>query len=733
MNCYNCGFENKDDPTYCNKCGVVLQMPASLYLLQPDTILDKRYKITKLIKSGGMGSVYKAIDNRLNNICAVKELFPNYGTKQDQLQYIKSFKREAEILAKLDHPHLPKVYDNFISNEGRYYLIMNFVDGEDLDTKLHREEASCLSEENVIEYAKQILSILDYLHTQEPPIIYRDIKPSNIMLHKDGRIMLIDFGIARSIQKSSQTTKTAIGTLGYSPVEQYKGKVEPRSDIYSLGATMHHLITGLEPIPFKFEPVRKINQKISTELEHIIMKALKDNLDERFSSAIEMKEAILQINIKSQTTKILPQISNLNSPGAVVQSASSSQVNQILSTTKDISMVTPKRKSFIEGVMSFFGVRANLLEQEKVRIENNKLEIQTATDKEVEELVEELVIKGEHIKKELEKEKKNLEILLQATQELGNSLKSEETYEITCRMIKKFVSCQTCIIFLIKDVEGEQQLVAEEVIGPYREYVFTVKTFPISSTETIVGWVASKGKPCIISDIELEKTPPPMIRYERSEIAMPLLMKDKCIGVIYVGQQHPNAFTYDDLNLLCTLANQVSISISNAQLYEKTYIMAITDNLTGLYNQRYFQVMLEEVIFNAQRYKTGMALIKIDIDHLYMYNNTYGRPEGDTVIKAISNLLRSYARDTDIICRYSGDEFIVILVEVDKNTAVNTAERIRQAIQSKVNQRDVKITASIGVVSYPEDATDKTELMNKVYTSVDEAKHSGRNRVCYPK
>ena len=289
------------------------------------------------------------------------------------------------------------------------------------------------------------------------------------------------------------------------------------------------------------------------------------------------------------------------------------------------------------------------------------------------------------------------------------------------------------IVFLIIECEGERQLVAVAVLGPYTEYVLTVKNFSISSSETIVGWVVTEKKPYLIADIEVEKTPPPMIKYERSEMAVPLINNDECIGVIYVGQQNPNVFNYDELNLLCTLANQFSIAITNAQLYEKTYNMAITDSLTGLYNQRYFQVKLEEEMLKTQRYKTNMALIKVATDHLYVYNNTYGRSEGDHLLKEISKLLKQYARDTDIACRYEGDEFTLILVEADKNTAINTAERIRQAIQLKLNQREVKITASIGVASYPEDAADKTELIGMVDASVYDAKHSGKNRVCYPK
>lgn len=266
------------------------------------TILEGHYKIISLIKAGGMGAVYKALDERLDSIIALKELIPPFGDQKQQKQSTDWFEREAKILAKLDHANLPKVSDYFVSG-GRYYLVMTFVDGEDLETILNREGEPGLPEEKVIEWTKQVLLVLDYLHNQKPPIVYRDIKPANIMLHKDNRVMLIDFGIARTIQHGSQTTKTVIGTPGYSPVEQYKGKVEPRSDIYSLGATMHHLIAGLEPVPFKFEPLRKINPKISPELESIVIKTLKDDLRERFSSAEEMMESLNFDNIDNWNKK----------------------------------------------------------------------------------------------------------------------------------------------------------------------------------------------------------------------------------------------------------------------------------------------------------------------------------------------------------------------------------------------------------------------------------------------
>ena len=354
--------------------------------------------------------------------------------------------------------------------------------------------------------------------------------------------------------------------------------------------------------------------------------------------------------------------------------------------------------------------------------------VRTETNKEVEAVV----VKTEQVRKEIEKKNRELEILLETGEDLGTSLELDKIFEIIKEKIQKIISCQTCIIFLVEEVEGEVQLVAKTVAGPYTEYVLTVKNFPISPNETIVGWVASERKYSFIADTEAQSTPPPMIRYERSEMAVPLVSKEECVGVIYVGQQKANSFTQDDLNLLITLANQAAFSITNAQLYQKTHNMAITDGLTGLFTHRIFQEKLQEEVQKAQRYKTCMSMIMVDTDHFKAYNDTYGHPDGDVLLKEICKLLKSYVRGTDIVCRYGGDEFTLILVEADKKTAINTAERIRQAIQLRLNQREVKITASIGVASYPEDATNKEELMGKADEALYKAKRGGRNRVCYP-
>jgi len=301
--CNKCGTENNDNFRFCGVCGNELKQDIVIKGPLPEgTVLQNRYTIIKRIKKGGMGAVYKASDNKLESICAIKELLPSSGTREERENATKWFKRESRILAQLDHPNLPRVIDYFICHN-RYYLVMSFIEGEDLDTILQREGSPGLPVNQVIKWSIEILSVLDYLHSSNPPIIYRDIKPGNIMIHKDKRIMLIDFGIARAIHQDSNTQQTIIGTLIYTPLEQLQGKAEARSDIYALGVTMHHLISGVEPMPLSCEPLIDIVPSVSPELNNIVMKAVQENPADRHSGAKEMLEALSLLQHKGQTQK----------------------------------------------------------------------------------------------------------------------------------------------------------------------------------------------------------------------------------------------------------------------------------------------------------------------------------------------------------------------------------------------------------------------------------------------
>ena len=269
-------------------------------LLKKGLLLQDRYRILGVIGIGGMGAVYRAQDLRfasVERICAVKEMINTATDPEVREMIVRNFEREASILATLNHPAIPQVYDYFTEGK-RSYLVLEYISGKDLEAMLAEVEGF-LREEKVVEWAVQLCDVLSYLHRHEPhPVIFRDLKPSNIMLDAHGRIRLVDFGIAKIFQ--SGIKGTMIGTEGYSPPEQYRGTSEPRGDIYALGATLHHLLSKQDPRlepPFSFHErlIHQSNPTVSKDLVEVLDKALEYDINERWGSAGEMKRALLAL------------------------------------------------------------------------------------------------------------------------------------------------------------------------------------------------------------------------------------------------------------------------------------------------------------------------------------------------------------------------------------------------------------------------------------------------------
>ena len=270
--------------------------------LAANTVLNGRYEIVRRIGGGGMGAVYLAKDRNLGDAPrAVKEMVESHLDPAQHEKAIGDFKRESLLLTSLEHPSIPTIYDYFYDEAlGRFYLVMKYISGGDLASRMRAAVGGRLDEKTVTDWGMQVADVLDYLHSRPKPIIYRDLKPANLMIDGNtGRVMLIDFGIARWVSQQEKGV-TAVGTMGYAPPELFSGRVQPASDVYSLGATMFHLLTGSDPqdnplliFDFTKNPrPRQIAPSISSEMELILMRSVEYKPEDRFRTAGDLRNEL---------------------------------------------------------------------------------------------------------------------------------------------------------------------------------------------------------------------------------------------------------------------------------------------------------------------------------------------------------------------------------------------------------------------------------------------------------
>lgn len=261
-------------------------------MAQIGSVIDNKYEILKQIGKGGMSTVYLAMDKRLNKQWAVKEINKAVNDKNNEV-VVQSLLAEANLMKRLDHPSLPRIVD-IIDNGRTIYVIMDYIEGESLDKILNTNGPQ--PQALVVEWAKQLCDVLSYLHNQKPPIIYRDMKPANIMLKPEGKLKLIDFGIAREYKQNNMTDTVSLGTRGYAAPEQFggMGQTDARTDIYCLGVTLYHLLTGQNPAepPYELYPIRQWNPSFSSGLEYIVQKCTQLNPDDRYQNCDELMYAL---------------------------------------------------------------------------------------------------------------------------------------------------------------------------------------------------------------------------------------------------------------------------------------------------------------------------------------------------------------------------------------------------------------------------------------------------------
>lgn len=260
-------------------------------MLEIGSLVDGKYKILNKVGQGGMSVVYLAMNEKANKQWAVKEV------RKDGIKDFEIVKQglvaETDILKKLNHPNLPSIVD-VIDTDDSFIIIMDYIQGNSLNKAL--DEFGAQPQDHVIAWAKQLCDVLGYLHSRTPAIIYRDMKPANVMLKPDGNVTLIDFGTAREFKEKNLADTTCLGTVGYAAPEQFggMGQTDARTDIYCLGATLYHLVTGMNPCepPYEIKPIREINPSLSSGLERIILKCTQRDPNDRYQSAAELMYAL---------------------------------------------------------------------------------------------------------------------------------------------------------------------------------------------------------------------------------------------------------------------------------------------------------------------------------------------------------------------------------------------------------------------------------------------------------
>ncbi len=322
--------------------------------------------------------------------------------------------------------------------------------------------------------------------------------------------------------------------------------------------------------------------------------------------------------------------------------------------------------------------------------------------------------------------------LIEAGQELGSTLTYDRLFKLTFEVVRNLFSATSCAIYL-RDAEGFMKVQAVE--GPYPKLFHD---FDPKVAKSILTQIVNEKAPQAFGDVQIlpesEEQILPKAKLIRAGMAVPLVFENESIGVIFVAGSFPNLYGVDLLKLFIILANQTAVSLRNVQLHEKTATMAITDSVSGLYTHGYMQEVLEKEFRRCKYANLPLSAIILDVDHFKIVNDTYGHPQGDALLRQLGAVIKTVTRATDTVCRYGGDEFMIILPETNRIGAVLVAERVRQTVQDYefvIGSKIVHIGISGGVASFPEDIETRKELVEKADQALYQAKKQGRNKVCF--
>jgi diguanylate cyclase (GGDEF)-like protein len=387
--------------------------------------------------------------------------------------------------------------------------------------------------------------------------------------------------------------------------------------------------------------------------------------------------------------------------------------------------------------------------ESKKELEKLQAAVQTKQDLEREEILSQL----EQIQKEKEevarqladalkeveetqKERQNLSFLVETSGQMHKSLQLEETLVTVVEILEKVLPSQTCIIFLTERDKNEEKLYAEVAASPYADYF---RNYSVCIGEGVVGWVAKEKEPAIIENGSLRtaegvefKT---LLSNEKSAIVAPLLKKDGSpLGVIYLGEQKPKAYSWQDVNVLLRFIPHIQNAIAKAKEYHEAISQGLQDPVTGLFNSVYFEERLSEELKRAYRYQLPLSLILLQIDRYESQVASLGEGVEKAILREVGELLKEYLRDVDVLARIGEGKFAILLVQADRGNAVIIADRIRLAIEMRVFgesvKQKIKLTASEGVAGYPKDALYKSDLIAKCEAGLQEALSKGGNKTC---
>ena len=361
--CHACGAENATDRSVCFACKQPLQDTQSDNI----ALLQGRYRILTQVGKGGFGAVYRVEDiQQSGNIVAIKQINLRGLTPQETIEATDAFNREVSLLSHLSHPNLPRIYDNFTDPE-HWYLVMDFIEGETLESYLDAKGANYTASLNeVLTLGLQLCTVLDYLHTREPVIIFRDLKPANIMRTPDNKLYLIDFGIARSFKPGKLKDTIPFGSPGYAAPEQYgKAQTTPRADIYSLGALLHMLLSGDDPVdnPFHFSPLRIYGVSGLTELEALLVSMVQLDANKRPATVTEVKDELQRITDLQDSPRLWRPPVGQTPPALPIISSGNGQQQISISGSGQQQLYMPQvqrarlaRRKFIIGGFSIAGL-----------------------------------------------------------------------------------------------------------------------------------------------------------------------------------------------------------------------------------------------------------------------------------------------------------------------------------------------------------------------------------------